>query len=312
MMTVKQIYDLSIKMGINADPRGKEKIEQIMIRRKKKYESMDKEEKRYYNIEKLNNPYPDSMIFVGEPQKKIKKILAGIDIDTSEMLLADKLGGIDMVIAHHPEWPGVPEVMDFQVDHFIQHGMPANIAERLTQERSLEIERMTKPLNHMRKMDAAKLLNLPLIAPHTPMDILAFDHVNKIIEKNKPEYVEDILKLLLEIPEYQEAKMQGFGPTLFAGNKENRAGKIIVTFAGGTSPSPKIYEKLSQIGVGTLIDMHMTEESRKEAEKFHMNIVIAGHYSSDSLGTNIFLDEIEKKGIEIVPCSGLIRVKRFK
>jgi hypothetical protein len=33
--------------------------------------------------------------------------------------------------------------------------------------------------------------------------------------------------------------------------------------------------------------------------------------ASDSLGVNLFLDELEKKGIEIVPISGLTRVKRF-
>ncbi|PJB18902.1 NGG1p interacting factor NIF3, partial [Candidatus Falkowbacteria bacterium CG_4_9_14_3_um_filter_36_9] len=53
------------------------------------------------------------------------------------------------------------------------------------------------------------------------------------------------------------------------------------------------------------------EEHRKEAEKNHINVVIAGHMASDSLGMNLFLDELEKKGITVVPCSGLIRVKRF-
>jgi polysaccharide deacetylase 2 family uncharacterized protein YibQ len=43
-----------------------------------------------------------------------------------------------------------------------------------------------------------------------------------------------------------------------------------------------------------------------------MNIVIAGHMSSDSLGMNLWLDELEKRGIEIVPCGGLIRVSRVK
>jgi len=38
--------------------------------------------------------------------------------------------------------------------------------------------------------------------------------------------------------------------------------------------------------------------------------VIAGHISSDSLGVNLLLDELEKKGIEIIPCSGLIRISR--
>jgi hypothetical protein len=33
--------------------------------------------------------------------------------------------------------------------------------------------------------------------------------------------------------------------------------------------------------------------------------------ASDSLGMNLFLDELEKKGIEVIPVSGLIRIKRF-
>ncbi|MBI5254811.1 hypothetical protein HY932_03485, partial [Candidatus Falkowbacteria bacterium] len=52
------------------------------------------------------------------------------------------------------------------------------------------------------------------------------------------------------------------------------------------------------------------DDARDKANEYHMNVVIAGHISSDSLGMNLFLDELEKKGIEIVPCSGLIRVSR--
>ncbi len=58
--------------------------------------------------------------------------------------------------------------------------------------------------------------------------------------------------------------------------------------------------------------MHISEEHKKEAEDAHLNVVIAGHISSDSLGMNLFLDELEKKGIEIIPCSGLIRVSRVQ
>jgi len=43
-----------------------------------------------------------------------------------------------------------------------------------------------------------------------------------------------------------------------------------------------------------------------------LNVVIPGHISSDSLGVNLFLDELEKRGIKIIPCSGLIRVSRNK
>jgi hypothetical protein len=100
---------------------------------------------------------------------------------------------------------------------------------------------------------------------------------------------------------------------LFVGSEDNRAGKIALTeITGGTEGNSKLFEKLSQAGIGIVIGMHLSEEGRKEAEKAHINIVIAGHISSDSLGMNLFLDELEKKGIEIVPCSGLIRYSRIK
>ena len=67
---------------------------------------------------------------------------------------------------------------------------------------------------------------------------------------------------------------------------------------------------MAQAGIGTVIGMHQSEEHRKEAEKANVNVVIAGHMSSDSIGCNLFLDKLEKQGLEIIPCSGLIRFSR--
>jgi len=56
----------------------------------------------------------------------------------------------------------------------------------------------------------------------------------------------------------------------------------------------------------------MKDDSHKVVTEHNLNVVIAGHMASDSLGINLFLDELEKKGVEIVPCGGLIRVSRLK
>jgi len=115
------------------------------------------------------------------------------------------------------------------------------------------------------------------------------------------------------IPEYKEAKKLGTGPKIFVGSPENRCGKIgLIEITGGTEFSPKLYEKIAVAGVGTVVGVHMREENRKEAEAANINVAIAGHISSDSLGMNLFLDELEKQGIEIIPCSGLIRISRNK
>src|SRR5690606_24406173 len=116
---------------------------------------------------------------------------------------------------------------------------------------------------------------------------------------------------LTEIPEYEKAKELKAGPTIIVGDKKKRAGKIFVKMTGGTSGSEDSYANLVKAGVGTIICMHMPEKHIKLAKENHLNVIIAGHMASDSLGMNLFLDELEKQNINIIPGAGLIRVKRL-
>jgi len=60
----------------------------------------------------------------------------------------------------------------------------------------------------------------------------------------------------------------GVGPRLFTGKEINHCGKIALTeITGGTEGSSKVYEKMAQVGIGTVVAMHMSEKNRKEAEK---------------------------------------------
>lgn len=315
-MTIQQIFDLAIKMGRKADLRGEKQVKKSLERIKGKYQKLSREQKQEFDKERLTNPYPDSRILVGPPNKTVKRVLAGIDIGVEELLLADRLGDIDLVISHHPRGIGLASldsVMHLQADVLNQYGVPIHIAESLLKKRISEVSRGVAPANHNRPVDAAKLLKLGFICTHTTADNLVADFVDKKIKKDKPEFVGEILKSLKEIPEYKEAIKINAGPRLFTGSEDNRAGKIALTeITGGTAGAKEIYDVLSRVGVGTVVGMHISEEYREEAEKAHINVVIAGHMSSDSIGMNLFLDELEKKGIEIIPCSGLIRIKRFR
>lgn len=314
-MTTQEIYKLAVEMGMKSDLRGSEKVKKYLERSKKKYEKMDKEAKEDFDAEKLTNPYSDTRVLVDNKKKQIKKILVGVDMEGPEVLLADKLG-VDLVIAHHPEGKALADlhgVMDLQAQVLADYGVPINIAEAVIKPRISEVSRGVSPINHNRAVDMAKLLDLDFMCTHTIADNLGARFLVNLIEKKELETVGDVLEMIKEIPEFKEAKKYNAGPTLFAGSPENSCGRVVVTeFTGGTSGSKEIYEKMAQAGIGTIIGMHMGEEHRKEAEKHHINVVIAGHMASDSLGMNLFLDEIEKKGVEVIPTSGLIRVKRFK
>ncbi|HDZ54444.1 MAG TPA: NGG1p interacting factor NIF3 [Candidatus Nealsonbacteria bacterium] len=313
-MKIKEIYNLAIRMGIDSDFRGKEGIERLLKRLKEKYEKMDENQKEDFDKERLTVPFSDTRILFGDPDKEIKKILVGIDIDGGELLLAKDLGDIDLVLSHHPRGKalaGLDDVMQLQVDVLVQYGVPVNIAEKLLRKRIEEVARGIAPVNHNRAVDMAKILNISFLCIHTPSDNLVARFIEEKLKKDDPQTLGEIIKSLREVPEYREAIRIGAGPRIFVGDEENRTGKIVLTeLTGGTEGAAEIYEKLAQAGAGTVIGMHISEKHREEAEKAHINVVIAGHMSSDSIGLNLFLDELEKKGIEIVPCSGLIRVKR--
>lgn len=315
-MKINDFYNLAIKMGVESDFRGKEGVERLLERRQKKFEKLSDEEKQDFDKETLKNPYSDTRILHIAQDKEIKKVLVGIDIEPAEILLAKEMG-VDLVIAHHPIGPGLAnlhEVMELQCDVLNQYGVPINIAEGLMKERIDEVARGVNAKNHQRTVDAAKLLGFNLMCVHTPTDNLAAQFLRSKIEKeNNVLHLEDLLKVLKGIPEYQEAGKIGAGPRLFVGSPERRCGKIVLTeITGGTEGSPKLYAKMAIAGIGTTVGMHVSEEHKKEAEQAHLNVVIAGHMSSDSIGMNLFLDELEKQGVEIIPCSGLIRVSRAK
>ena len=313
-MKIQDIYDLAVRMGKNADFRGNEEIEELLKRKKDKYEKLSLEEKAGFDTESLKIPYSDSRILHIAQDKENIKILVWIDIEPAEILMAKEIGGIDLVLSHHPLGRGLAnlaEVMELQCDVLEKYGVPINIAEKLMKERISEVARGVNGANHQGTVDAAKIMNFNLMCLHTVCDNLAADFLKNKIEGLKINRLEDLLNILKEIPEYKEAAKIGAGPKIFVGNPENRCGKIALSeITGGTEGSPKLYEKMAQAGIGTVIGMHISEEHKKEAESSNINVVIAGHISSDSIGVNLFLDELEKKGVEIVPCSGLIRISR--
>jgi hypothetical protein len=147
---------------------------------------------------------------------------------------------------------------------------------------------------------------------HTPADNSVNAFVQRHIESEVPRTLDDLVKSLRKIPEYADAARKGYGPTIVQGTGSQRCGKMVVDMTGGTEGPEAALDKLAAAGVGTLVGMHYSEEHRKHAEKLKLNLVIAGHVSSDTLGMNLILDEIEPNGIEVICMSGMIRVRRYE
>jgi hypothetical protein len=244
--------------------------------------------------------------------------MVGIDAAVGEMLLADRLRekgrAVDAVLVHHPEGRALadlPAVMRVQADIWKGYGVPIHVGDALMADRAEEIRRAFHPENTERAIQAARLLDLPFMCCHTPSDNAVHTFVSAHLSSlGEHATVKDVIAALKEIPEYREAVRLGTGPILWTGADETRAGRIMLDMTGGTSGPVEALEKLADAGVGTIVNMHMGEEHRKKAAKLHLNVVIAGHMASDSLGMNLILDEYERGGVEILPVAGFIRVSR--
>ena len=287
-MKLSHLYDQAIKSGREHDPRGKG-----------------------------NYDYADSRLLYGDPSTQVSKVLAGIDIEVGELLLADKLrrdSGLDAVIAHHPEGAAQAsfyEVMLLQIDTLSKAGIPRDVAKQLLEERKWEVERKVMPANHMRTVDAARLLDMPLMCLHTPADNQVWSFIEALIKKEKPKFVGDIVDILLAVPEYKKAKKDLAGPKIIYGNPKRKVGKVLVDMTGGTEGHREVYDKLHKAGIRTIIGMHLSEDHLKKVKDVNLNVVIAGHISSDTLGLNLLLDQVEKEEpLEIIGCSGFQRIRR--
>lgn len=318
-MTLQQIYELAIEMGMKADPRGETSVKKHLLQLKKEYQELSEKRKKYFDKESLVNPYSDSRILYGDPKIQVKKVLAGIDADAAEILLLDRLNQkgeeIDLMISHHPSGhalTSLDEVMDIQVDMFAEAGVPENVAHALFDQRKEAVKRKFGPQNHSRTVDAAKLLDVPLLALHTIWDNLGNQFVSNYLADKKFQTLGEILEAINEIPEFTEAIRGKNGPIIVSGSEKRRVGKIIVGFTGGTNPSKELYIELAKAGVGTLVEMHVPEDGLEELKKLHINVIDCGHMAADSIGANLFLDELERRDVGVVSCSGLIRVKRRK
>ncbi len=317
-MRLEDMYEAAYRAGMAADPRGEEGVGRILEQARQELDDLPERRRWEFDQERLKNPYSDTRILNGDPGTEVAGILVGIDLEVGEVVLADRLREkgerIDLLFAHHPAGRALArleEVMGVQADVWRRFGVPISYGDAAISDRMAEIRRALHPRNNEQPVHAARLLGIPFMCCHTPAD----NSVNAFLQEKcdalgTDRLVDDLLDMLKEVPEYHQAVLEGMGPTIFEGSGKRRTGRIMVDMTGGTSGPVESIGRLAAAGVGTIVGMHMGEEHRKRAKEEKMNVVIAGHVSSDSLGMNLIIDQYERQGVNVVACAGFTRVSR--
>lgn len=321
-MKLGLLYRRVVEIGIANDLRDEGEIRRLLGAEAEKMAKLEPDEREAFDEDRLFNPYADTrVLYAGEGggDPEIRKIIVGIDMEVPEILLAhtlnrDRGAGFDLVITHHPEGRALArlfDVMRLQVDLLAAYGVTLSVAEQLMEKRIGEVERRLLPANHERVVDAARVLGLPLMCVHTPGDNCVTRWLRDRFEAEKPERLKDLLGLLRTVPEYRKAARLQAPPKIVAGADSSRCGRIYVDMTGGTEGSKDLFARQAGAGTSTVVGMHFSEDALESAKKANLNVVIAGHIASDTLGLNLLFDRLETdEPLEFVGVSGFERIRR--
>ncbi len=318
-MRLEDFYRRAVEAGIANDLRGRTEVERVLAEENETFKKLKEDELETYDRDRLFNPFADTRILHGDPSTEVRRAIVGIDMEVGEVLLTYLLNrdagrAIDLVVAHHPEGHALArlsDVMKLQADLLASCGVSMSVAEQLLEKRMNEIERRLLAGNHGRVVDAARLLNLPMVCVHTPADNCVTRYLRELVEREKPDQLKDLVKIFLALPEYKRSAVAQVPPKIVSGTESNRCGRIYLDMTGGTEGSKDVFEKQAAAGVSTLVGMHFSEEALEKARHANLNVLVAGHIASDTLGLNLLLDEVEKAGpLDVVGASGFERIRR--
>jgi len=261
------------------------------------------------NMADLDEIPGDSGIHV--PGENVKKAIIGIDMGTAELMLADRLG-YDLVIAHHP--PGgesrihFEEVVKLQIDQMMEAGVSAHVAEKAIKPRLEAVKMRTHVSNYDHNVSAAKLLEMPYMNIHLPLDMICKRCFTETIEKgtkaDEKTKVKDALEVMMELPEMKLGKTE---PVVYVGSEDNLLGEWTVAMAGGTNGGAGVAKAYFDAGLSTVFYMHIGKSDMEELKDYDKsgNLVATGHMASDSVGIAPFVNRLREEGLEITAMSGV-------
>jgi len=254
----------------------------------------------------------DSAIYVSGSY--VEKILFGIDAGVPELLFAKQLG-YDAVIAHHPQ--GGTAVINFHqvfkrhIQQMVVAGVPREEAGKAVRKKLEQLEVQAHTRNYAHAVDVAKLLKMPYMNIHTPLDEVGRKIMSEQIKGRIGENstVQDVVSALKELTEFKNAVTE---IKVRLGKTGNLAGKVVVSHGAGTNGGYEIAKTYFKHGIETVVYIHIspTDLEKLRAEE-KGNLIVTGHIASDSVGINPLIHELAKRNVSVTRIGVVSNQKRI-
>ena len=244
----------------------------------------------------------------------VNRVLLGIDIREEDLRRASA-EAYDLVIAHHPlGGTGFISVLDRHEELMLRAGVARDIAKETCRRHKATYEERaaSRPPDEkeQRLRALAEELGLGLMNIHTPCDEIGRRRLQQVVDNlAEPTTVLHLMETYSAIPEMVESDEE---VELVCGRPQSALEKTVVIHGAGTNGGYPVSNTLFESGVGTVVYIHLHGQQQKArlAQEGKGNLILTGHYASDSLGINPVIDALEDAGIEVDCCNNMIRIKR--
>ena len=241
----------------------------------------------------------------------VRRLFATIDCDVADLLLARVLR-CDTILTHHPEGTAALngwKLIALQIEQMMESGVPAARAQAAIQRRMHSVELNSHPRNYARVVQAAQLLKVSLLNVHLPCDVITRRLIaEKMTPFNMPDSRATVAEVIAALQEFPGQKLAATAPAVRLGAPDRLAGRVAVAMAAYTSGGVNVLKAYFDAGVGTVLMMHFPEADLKKAQEQNLagNLIITGHMASDSIGINVYLDELQRHGLEVIRAGGIV------
>lgn len=253
----------------------------------------------------------DSAIYV--EGQGLRRVMMGVDIGTAELLLARQLG-VDGVIAHHPAGGAAtlrfPRVLGRQVELMVEAGVTVEEARAVVQPAIARGMLRAQAANFDHTPSVARLLGMPFLNVHLPLDEVGRQIMVEAIARHienlgREPAVADVVDALSTIPEIRNTPT---GVMVPVGRLDRPAGRVAVFHGAGTNGGFPVAQALAGAGASTVVYIHVAPEEADRLRALALDdfsLVVSGHIASDLIGINLFVAELERRGVEVLRMSGL-------
>ncbi len=247
----------------------------------------------------------DTEIYV--PGENIRRVMVGIDLGEAELWTAKELG-YELVLTHHPAGGvaalGLPKVFARHVDYLVQVGVPRAVAQAAVADKIFDDTVQLHARNYDRAPALARLLRMPYMNIHTPLDEIGRQRMAQAARELSPtDTVADLINHFRhKFGEFRHARTE---IQCFVGSPENPLGRVFVSHGAGTNGGYAVAKAFFDHGVDTVVYIHCAPQDvrrlRAEYAGRGKNLVVTGHIASDSLGINPLIDALRQRGLEVHP-----------